>query len=49
MQTQDFFDEDDHMPCDCPRCDYNNGAMAIRGTILQFHCMVCGWWYEMQS
>ena len=43
--NSDFFDEDDHMPKDCPQCNFNNGPMGTLGKTLQFCCRACGWWY----
>lgn len=43
---EDFFDQDDHLPKDCPQCGHENGAMGSLGKTLQFCCRACGWWYN---
>jgi len=42
----DFFDQDDHLPKDCPMCNHENGAIGALGKTLQFCCRMCGWWYN---
>jgi transcription elongation factor Elf1 len=41
----DFFDQDDHFPKDCPMCNHENGAIGVLGKTLQFCCRMCGVWY----
>jgi len=43
------FDEDDHACMCCPQCDADNGAIGILGKTLQFHCRICGWWYNARE